>query len=288
MLETTKAAQDKNGLRHHDYLRYRQYCCRKLRRIRRGKQIKLTHGRGRRYTQRVVTADMVTEERCVWHCVESLCACFESHLLGFLVMFCGLVVLCGRVVPCCGSHLHIPLFNAERAWSYAMQLKQDDQLEDNPRLRFHLVKRLRKAAEWAANLKQLCRERCDECVACLLVSCDQIAHRHGLRGSPPTRRTYLEAHAYCEWMHGTYYLEREEWSQAYESFERARMIYEQVGAMSASGTAVASVCLTVTIRDGCGSALNPLVCLDAAPAADQGWLPRPKEHVHVPSRRYPA
>ena len=63
MLETIKAAQDKNGLRHHDYLRYRQYCCRKLRRLRTGKQIKLTHGRGRRYVKREVTPDVVADER---------------------------------------------------------------------------------------------------------------------------------------------------------------------------------------------------------------------------------
>lgn len=43
---------------------------------------------------------------------------------------------------------------AERAWSYAMQLKQEANTE--PRKRFHLLARLRKAAKHSENLEKLC------------------------------------------------------------------------------------------------------------------------------------
>lgn len=46
---------------------------------------------------------------------------------------------------------------------------------------------------------------------------------------PPARRTYLEADAYLAWMQGTFSLEKESWTEAYEAFERSRLIYEQVG-----------------------------------------------------------
>lgn len=43
---------------------------------------------------------------------------------------------------------------AERAWSYAMQLRVEANTE--PRKKFHLVSRLRKAASYALQLQKLC------------------------------------------------------------------------------------------------------------------------------------
>lgn len=43
---------------------------------------------------------------------------------------------------------------AERAWSYAMQLRVEANTE--PRKKFHLVSRLRKAASYAIQLQKLC------------------------------------------------------------------------------------------------------------------------------------
>ena len=42
-------------------------------------------------------------------------------------------------------HLLIPLLNAERAWAFSMELKESS--EEEPRKRFHMLRRLRKAAE---------------------------------------------------------------------------------------------------------------------------------------------
>lgn len=51
-------------------------------------------------------------------------------------------------------YLHIPLMDAERAWSHAMELK----LLANTELRkkFHYIRRLRKAASHATQLEELC------------------------------------------------------------------------------------------------------------------------------------
>ena len=44
------------------------------------------------------------------------------------------------------KYLLIPLFQAERAWAYAMQLKQD--VNSNLRKKFHLINRLKKAMKF--------------------------------------------------------------------------------------------------------------------------------------------
>lgn len=49
--------------------------------------------------------------------------------------------------------LQVPLMMAERAWSYAMQLRQESNTE--PRKKFHLVSRLRKAAAYSLQLQEL-------------------------------------------------------------------------------------------------------------------------------------
>lgn len=54
-------------------------------------------------------------------------------------------------------YLLIPLMQAERAWGHAMQLRQEANTE--PRKRFHLVQRLRKATVYALQLQKLCEVR---------------------------------------------------------------------------------------------------------------------------------
>jgi len=75
------------------------------------------------------------------------------------------------------SHLLLPLTNAERAWAYAMELKAAFARggEDSARKRHHAIKRLAKAASWAAQLAALAAARADA-------------------------RTALEADAYSSWM----------------------------------------------------------------------------------------
>ncbi|GLE04321.1 hypothetical protein PINS_up013236 [Pythium insidiosum] len=175
ILETVKAAQLQNGLRHRDFQRYRQYCTRRLCRIR--KSTKFTHGKGKVFVQRKVDAETATDARL----------------------------------------LYLPLYSAERAWSYAMQLKEDDNAEKlehgedaNSRIKFHLAGRLRKAAEWSQRLAEICAVKADA-------------------------RTSLEAEAYAAFMSGNYAFHREEHERALERFSTARRIYadlSQVGTLS--------------------------------------------------------
>lgn len=59
ILVTVKEAQGTNGLKHGDYKRYRQYCTRRVHRIRRA--TKLTQGRGR-YVEKVIDESRVVKE----------------------------------------------------------------------------------------------------------------------------------------------------------------------------------------------------------------------------------
>eukprot|EP00744_Colponema_vietnamica_P005321 GILI01007802.1.p1 GENE.GILI01007802.1~~GILI01007802.1.p1 ORF type:complete len:613 (+),score=188.26 GILI01007802.1:74-1840(+) len=103
-------------------------------------------------------------------------------------------------------YLEMVLVNAERAWGYAMQLKDDNTnaSEPNTRAKFHIIRRLKKASSWASLLESLCAERAD-------------AH------------TSLEAQAYAAWLAGNYLLEREEWQPSLSKFVLARTIYSQLG-----------------------------------------------------------
>lgn len=80
-----KEAQQQHGLRHGDYQRYRGYCTRRVRRLR--KTLKLPQGEKRHFKKRDVT----------------------------------LANLIGKNGD--QRFIHIPLMLSERAWAYAMQVK---------------------------------------------------------------------------------------------------------------------------------------------------------------------
>nr|CCA20089.1 signal recognition particle putative [Albugo laibachii Nc14] len=171
ILETIKSAQMQNGLRHRDYQRYRQYCARRLRRIR--KSTDFLHGKGKSYLKRPIEPEIVTDVR----------------------------------------HLYIALYNTERAWGYAMQLKEDDTLEKtkygenaSSRIKFHLTGRLRKAAEWSQRLESVCAVKADA-------------------------RTSLEAEAYKCYMTGIYAFYKEWHEEALRQLRTARRIYADLAKM---------------------------------------------------------
>jgi signal recognition particle subunit SRP68 len=169
VLETIRFSQQQNGLRFSDYMRYRQHCARRLRRLRKG--LKFLHGKGKGFVAKEVTTANAAEVR----------------------------------------HLMLPLYNAERAWSYAMQLREDERADkeengdhdSNSRIKFHLSSRLKKAVKWSETLRALCAERADA-------------------------RTSLEAEAYAAFMAGNLALYEEDWKRAFEAFGTAHRIYSEV------------------------------------------------------------
>ncbi|CAG4980185.1 signal recognition particle subunit SRP68 [Colias croceus] len=160
-----KDAQQQHGLRHGDYQRYRGYCSRRIRRLR--KVLKIPQGDRRHYRRKDVTTTHLTS------------ATSENRLL-------------------C-----VPLLQAERAWAHAMQLRQEANTE--PRKKFHLVSRLKKACSHAHMLLQLC-EQSGVCDA----------------------RTQLEAGAYAAWLSGALLVELQQWRPAAESLKRAQIVLEKL------------------------------------------------------------
>ncbi|GIL67609.1 hypothetical protein Vafri_20964 [Volvox africanus] len=106
-------------------------------------------------------------------------------------------------------HLHVPLFSAERAWAYAMELKKEAEAQGgggaiDRRKRHHLIGRLSKAVLWASELARFAAARSDT-------------------------RGCLEAEAYCSWMSGTLLLEREtDWELALAKFTRAKKLWQEL------------------------------------------------------------
>ena len=101
------------------------------------------------------------------------------------------------------KHLHIPLITAERAWAYYMQLKFESNAE--PRKKFHMVNRLRKAKKYADQLEAISAE--------------------SLRVDA---RTKLETKAYQCWLTGTLYFETGKWAEAQSMLSQAKTIYDSL------------------------------------------------------------
>lgn len=92
--------------------------------------------------------------------------------------------------------LMIPLFLSERAWAYAMQLKQE--ANNEPRKKFHLVNRLRKAIKFANDLEKLSQSpRCDP-------------------------RTKLEAQGYSALISGQFHFETQKWKESLNFYNVAK------------------------------------------------------------------
>lgn len=162
VLSLIKEAQQKHGLRHADYQRYRGYCSRRLRRIR--KAVGLVQGEKKKFNKKDVSEEILKEDK----------------------------------------HLHIPLVTSERAWAYYMQLKFES--NSDPRKKFHMINRLRKARKYAEQLEMVC------------ASTEKV-----------DARTKLETQAYSCWLGGTLFFETGKWAEAQTLLTKARTIYESLG-----------------------------------------------------------
>lgn len=160
ILQIIKDSQQQHGLRHEDYQRYRGYCSRRLRRLRKALGFKM--GNRHKFVGKKVTVEILSDSR----------------------------------------YLLLVLMDAERAWSYAMQLKQEANTE--PRKRFHLFSRLRKAVKHAEELEHLCDSNCVDA------------------------KTKLEAQAYTAYLKGMLSFELQEWKGAMEALHKCKTIYEKL------------------------------------------------------------
>lgn len=160
ILKLVKDLQQQHGLRHSDYQRYRGYCSRRIRRLRRA--LNLPSSDRHNFKKKIYIDEQHVNDKTVT----------------------------------------IPLMLTERAWSYAMQLRLEANTE--PRKKFHLIARLRKATIYALQLQKLCE-------------------------SPKfDSRTKLETEGYVAWIHGTLHFELQLWTSAIEYFKKAQVIYERL------------------------------------------------------------
>jgi signal recognition particle subunit SRP68 len=92
------------------------------------------------------------------------------------------------------------LFQAERAWGYAMEIKALSVALDDTRKQTHYMARLKKAAKLAQSLEDLCSSKA---------------------GKVDVRST-LDAQAYSALMSAYVLFEAQEWQGALEKFSAAR------------------------------------------------------------------
>jgi len=101
-------------------------------------------------------------------------------------------------------HLMIPLYQAERAWAYAMELKESAAPTGlEPRVRFHVLRKLAKAIVWANQLSALAAGKVDQ-------------------------KSSIEVEAYIAWTEANYLIEKENWEPAIEKLVKARTIYVEI------------------------------------------------------------
>jgi signal recognition particle subunit SRP68 len=108
------------------------------------------------------------------------------------------------------DHLMILLLSAERAWSYAMELKDASTTDGLHKLKHGSISRLSKAVKWAVQLRSICLEK----------------------GDP---QTALEATAYADWLYGHLQLQKESWQEALTKLTSAKTIYNELSRVSALG-----------------------------------------------------
>lgn len=169
VLSLIKEAQQKHGLRQGNYLRYRGYCSRRIRRLR--KCLKFTHQykcfpkRAAKFVSRPVVPEVVTDVRFV----------------------------------------EILIFEVERHWAYAMQLKLEVGDDVLSRKKFHMRQKLRRAVKCAGKLATLAK------------GCGSV--------SVVTR---LEAQAYSAFIRATLAVEFKKWRKALELCRTVKKIYEKL------------------------------------------------------------
>ncbi|KAJ2061495.1 signal recognition particle subunit srp68 [Coemansia sp. S146] len=108
------------------------------------------------------------------------------------------------------EHLEILLLQAERAWAFAMDLRELYSRTEEPRQRYHLIRRLRAACKASEQLA----------AAAASGTCDG--------------RTSLEAQAYRLQMQSQLFFELEEWTSALDCAVLSRVISEQLALLGSS------------------------------------------------------
>ncbi|KAF7730401.1 signal recognition particle subunit srp68 [Apophysomyces ossiformis] len=112
-------------------------------------------------------------------------------------------------------YFHLHIYDVERDWAYAMELKQESANTVNLRKKHHLIKRLKRAYQRSEAFYAICKNQ-------------QV-----------DGRSILDAKAYSSTLKGYLNVEQEKWQNALEGFITARIIYERFATTSSSAHAEA-------------------------------------------------
>ncbi|KAJ2857033.1 signal recognition particle subunit srp68 [Coemansia erecta] len=107
------------------------------------------------------------------------------------------------------EHIEILILDAERAWAYAMDLRELYSRTEEPRQRYHLIRRLRAACKAGEQLAAVADSVCDKC-------------------------TSLACYAYWLQIQAQLYFELEEWQKALDCAVFCCVISKQLGATGSS------------------------------------------------------
>ena len=168
LFETIYQTRKDNGLSENDYEWYRKYCTRRINRIH--KILKKKYG------------STLTQDETASKGYKFITAEHVDKDCRFLLLL---------------------LMNIERAWTYAIQLKNENNEENAPRKVHHLIRRLNKASIFSGQLLSLCYNKCDDF-------------------------TCLEAEAYASWINCHTLVQKSEWIQACTQLEKSKAIFEKL------------------------------------------------------------
>lgn len=98
-------------------------------------------------------------------------------------------------------YIELILFYAERAWSYALDLKSER--ENNSRAKYHSQSKFVKALQYSEQLYEMCNACADE-------------------------KTKIQAKTYCEWMKANLSYEKDQWPKAFYHYNRSLAFFNEL------------------------------------------------------------
>ena len=199
LLSSIRAAQNQYGLRYDDFARYRRHCTKKIYRLR--TLLDFHHGKGTHFEKRSMDGGAV-----------------------------------GFTTTTTLDFLWLLVYETERAYAFAMEAKAQSVME--PRKKFIVHKKLKRAAQYARLLEELStkmsmahneKQPDDQGQAG-----DGQANQPAGDGKPAPvavvvdARSLLEIQAYAAWLEALFAFETQRWLVALDHFAMGRTMYRQL------------------------------------------------------------
>lgn len=119
-------------------------------------------------------------------------------------------------------YLQLYVFEAERAWAYAMELKQESTNSMETRQKHHLIKRLRRSSQHALKLVELCEKQTVDSKTVF-----DVKVYKAFKGRKREKKLiilffFIKKKAYAVLMKGYLFFEQQKWKEALDQLIEAR------------------------------------------------------------------